>query len=459
MTYSEKRLPRHIYTVSKLTQELKLLIEEKYPIIWISGEISNLRIPGSGHAYFTLKDEKAQIAAIMFKGQLRLLKFVLEDGTNIVGMGRISVYEPRGSYQMILEYIEPHGLGALQIAYEQLKRKLEQEGLFDQDRKKPLPYLPSKIGIITSPTGAAVRDILNIINRRFPNMAVDIYGVRVQGEQAADEIVEALSTAKARGDADVLILARGGGSLEDLAAYNSEEVARAISKSTIPVVSAVGHETDYTIADFVADLRAPTPSAAAELVVPVKAELQARCAELRWRCFKALTLRLAHCRENLAAIHRHMSHPRRKVQELQMRNDDLTMRLQRAIRQFMERRRNQYDREHHYLLVQNPMGYIANCEASITILEYKLLNSIGNALKLKTENLKTLQSALHALNPEAVLQRGYSITRTLPQGSVVTEAQKTEVGQALEITLAKGALKVIVQKRAARSDFQAVPEE
>ena len=290
-----------IYSVTKLTQEIKFLLEERYEIVWITGEVSNLRIPSSGHAYFTLKDSKAQIAAVMFRGQLRQLKFDLDDGATIVAMARVSVYEPRGTYQIILEYIEPKGVGALQIAFQQLKHRLADEGLFEADHKKPLPFLPQKIGVITSASGAAVQDILKVIHRRFDTMAVDIYAVHVQGAQAAMEIARALETANRQNDADVLILARGGGSMEDLAAFNSETVARAIYTSDIPVVSAVGHETDFTIADFVADLRAPTPSAAAELVVPVKVEAIARCRELQGRCRQSILASIKYLASEIVA--------------------------------------------------------------------------------------------------------------------------------------------------------------
>ncbi|MGD2030429.1 MAG: exodeoxyribonuclease VII large subunit, partial [Desulfobacterales bacterium] len=238
---------RHIYTVSELTATIKVLLEDKYPFIWIYGEISNLRIPTSGHLYFTLKDKKAQINAVMFRGQIRNLKFMPENGMSVTGIGRVSVYELRGNYQIILEYIEPEGRGAIQLAFEQLKERLTTEGLFDEKHKKPLPFLPRKISIITSPTGAVVHDILKIINRRFPNIHIEIIPVKVQGDGSEMEIVSGLETINDRTDSDVVILARGGGSLEDLHAFNSEDVARAIFASKIPVISAIGHETDFSI--------------------------------------------------------------------------------------------------------------------------------------------------------------------------------------------------------------------
>ena len=261
----------HIATVTQLTHQIKTLLESTFPDIWVEGEISNLSIPQSGHAYFTLKDEHSQIRAVMFRSAQRFLKFTLQHGIQVICRGRISVYEPRGEYQLIIDYIEPKGVGALQLAFEQLKTRLEKEGLFDLDRKKALPILPRRIGIVTSPTGAAIRDMLRVIKRRHPKMQILIYPVPVQGAEAAPAIVEALRYFNSEGNVDVIIVGRGGGSLEDLWAFNEETVARSIHASAIPIISAVGHETDYTIADFVADLRAPTPSAAAEMVVESEA--------------------------------------------------------------------------------------------------------------------------------------------------------------------------------------------
>ena len=262
-----------IWTVSELTQKVKTRLEADFGEVWVEGEISNLRRPSSGHSYFTLKDDKSQIRAVIFRFMGRYLKFEPQDGMLVICRGKMSVYEPRGEYQLILDYMEPKGVGALQLAFEQLKEKLGKEGLFATDHKKPLPYLPRKIGIVTSSTGAAVRDILNVIGRRFPTMSILISPVKVQGEGSAPEIARAIDGLNLMDDIDVIIVARGGGSLEDLWSFNEECVARAIYRSSIPVVSAVGHEIDFTIADFVADLRAPTPSAAGELVVRDKGEL------------------------------------------------------------------------------------------------------------------------------------------------------------------------------------------
>ena len=327
MKLTNDSISQKIYTVSELNANIKALLEEQFPFVWICGEISNFRRPVSGHAYFTLKDDSSQMNAVMFRGQQKQLKFEPDAGMSVIGMGRISVYEPRGAYQIILEYMEPSGVGALQIAFEKLKTRLAQEGYFDESHKKPLPFLPQKIAIITSPTGAVVHDILKIINRRFPNVAIDIIPVKVQGEGAEDEIVTGLNLANARGDANVLIVARGGGSLEDLQAFNSERVATAIFNSQIPVVSAIGHETDFTIADFVADLRAPTPSAAAELVVPEKIALSRRCIEYSSVLKSNINNYIKNIRHKLDVIVNRLIDPRKSIQDLRLRIDDVTARL------------------------------------------------------------------------------------------------------------------------------------
>ena len=324
-------MPKHIYSVSELTSEIKALLEDNYPFVWIYGEISNFRKPSSGHFYFTLKDGNAQIPGVMFRGQQAGLKFVPEDGMEITGLGRITLYEPRGAYQIILEYMEPRGIGALQKAFEQLKKKLAAEGLFEKRHKKPVPFLPEKVALITSLTGAVLHDMLNILYRRFENVTVQILPVKVQGNDSAEQIVAALNLLNLRADADVAIVARGGGSLEDLQAYNTEAVARAIFRSKIPIISAVGHETDFTVADFVADLRAPTPSAAAELVVPVQRDLKARCMELSGALAMRVSRLIKSNRECVEQLQKRLVHPSRKIQDHRLRLDDLTGRLNRLM--------------------------------------------------------------------------------------------------------------------------------
>ncbi|HWM78482.1 MAG TPA: exodeoxyribonuclease VII large subunit, partial [Methylomirabilota bacterium] len=290
---------RRVYTVSELTAGIKGTLEGTFPAVWVEGEISNLRVPSSGHAYFTLKDEGAQLSAVLFRGRGRRVRFEPEDGMHVLAFGGLDVYAARGQYQLVVELMEPQGLGALQLAFEQLKRKLEAEGLFDEARKRPLPAFPRVIGIVTSPTGAAIRDMLNIIGRRFADLHILITPVRVQGDEAPGEIVQALLHLQEIANLDVIIVGRGGGSIEDLWAFNDERVARALAVCRVPVISAVGHETDFTIADFVADLRAPTPSGAAELVVREKLAVMETLADLYARLKQAMTAEMGARRERV----------------------------------------------------------------------------------------------------------------------------------------------------------------
>src|SRR5437667_148328 len=335
---------RKVWTVSELTARIRDLLARNFTDIWVTGEISNAREAQSGHFYFTLKDASAQIRCVCFKQQLRLLKFRPEGGLQVTVRGSLSVYEARGEYQIYVETIDPVGLGALQLAFEQLKKRLEAEGLFDSRRKKPLPLLPRRIGLITSPRGAAVRDVVRILLRRFPNVHLTLYPVRVQGEGAAAEIVEALRFFNRKKLVDVLILARGGGSLEDLWAFNEEIVARAIADSAIPLISGVGHETDFTIADFVADLRAPTPSAAAELVVQRKQDFVAELESHAHRMSQIIRLKLSEARQQLIklALHRVFQTLTAKVSERAQRVDDCVTALDRSLRRRLSEARHEY---------------------------------------------------------------------------------------------------------------------
>jgi exodeoxyribonuclease VII large subunit len=432
--------PKHIYTVSELTLELKALLEEKYPFIWVYGEISNFRKPASGHFYFTLKDKKAQISAVMFRGQQMGLKFVPENGMEITGMGRISLYESRGSYQIILEYVEPRGAGALQKAFEQLKLKLSNEGLFNSEHKKTVDFFPSKIAVITSPTGAVIHDMLKIAERRFDNTHMVIFPVNVQGNGAVDQIVEAIENVNKEKNIDVAILARGGGSIEDLQAFNSEKIARAIFASKVPVVSAVGHETDYTIADFVADLRAPTPSAAVELVIPVKRELKARCKEL----LRTLIIKMHKTTEN-HRLHFHqlngrLIHPRKRIQDHLFKIDDLYFRMIRLIEKNLKQHLERLSWKTEKLRSNNPAKSVEKYNIKIEQLKCDLQLYLKIYLNNKRARLRELTSGLSAMNPSAILARGYSITRVLPEKSIVRDADSVSPDQQLEITLEKGSL-------------------
>jgi exodeoxyribonuclease VII large subunit len=391
----------HILTVSQLTIQIKNLVEGNFPDIWVEGEISNLSIPQSGHAYFTLKDEQSQIRSVLFRSSQRFLKFTLQHGMQVICRGRVSVYEPRGEYQLIVDYIEPKGIGALQLAFEQLKTKLEKEGLFDLDHKRPLPLLPQKIGIITSPTGAAIRDILRVIKRRHPRMHILIYPVPVQGTEAAPGIVEAVQYFNQVQNVDVMIVGRGGGSLEDLWAFNEESVARAIYASKIPVISAVGHETDYTITDFVADLRAPTPSAAAEMVVKSEESLRESILSLESGLIKSIRQQIDLTRASLREFTRLLGDPRRLLEQYVQRVDELTGRLATGLRHHVRRDR---------------------------------------AL------LTALTSGLDHLNPLGILSRGYSVTRKLPEGVILKDASNVRPGDLLNTKLHNGEIVSRVEK-------------
>jgi len=399
----ELRTPR-IYSVSELTAELKALLENTFTGVWVEGEISNFKHHTSGHMYFTLKDDRGQLRAVMFRGSNRGLQFRPEDGLAVIVFGNVTIYEPRGEYQVYVEYMEPKGLGALQLAFEQLKTRLETEGLFDPARKRPIPLLPKKIGIVTSPSGAAIRDILQIIHRRFANVQVLIFPVRVQGEGAAAEIVEGVECLNKRGDLDVLIVARGGGSIEDLWAFNEEVVARAIYVSQTPVISAVGHETDFTIADFVADVRAPTPSAAAELVISRKAELSQRVDDLFSRLVSHMRYRAERSGERLRSLERHLR---------------LLSPLERVKRQ-RERLRD---------------GALA------------LQSSMSHRLALWRGDLRTAAARLDSLSPLAILARGYSVCRRLPDLSILTRAASVAEGGRVEVLLHQGGLICRVEER------------
>ncbi len=383
----------HIATVTQLTIQIKTLLEGTFSDIWVEGEISNLSIPQSGHAYFTLKDEQSQIRAVMFRSAQRFLKFTLQHGIQVICRGRISVYEPRGEYQLIIDYIEPKGVGALQLAFEQLKTRLEKEGLFDLDHKKALPILPQRIGIVTSPTGAAIRDMLRVIKRRHPKMHILIYPVPVQGTEAASAIVEALRYFNSERNVDVIIVGRGGGSLEDLWAFNEEPVARAIYESDIPVISAVGHETDYTIADFVADLRAPTPSAAAEVVVKSEAAFLENLFMLESSLRRSVRQMLERGRAVVREQMRLLGDPRRRLDQLSQRVDDL---LHRITLEF----------QHH--------------------------------LRRDRARLSTVSAGLDHLNPLSILSRGYSITKTYPAGVIIKDVNMVQTGDMISTRFHKG---------------------
>jgi len=432
--------PRALYTVSALTALLRLHIESAFSDIWVEGEVSNLRIPTSGHAYFTLKDANSQIRAVLFRSAGRALRFALQDGMHLVCRGRISVYEPRGDYQVIVEHAEPKGMGALQLAFEQLKQRLAAEGLFDQARKRPLPFLPSRIGVVTSPTGAAIRDIVQVARKRFPAIEIVLNPVAVQGDSAAGEIARAIAELNEFGGFDVLIVGRGGGSLEDLWPFNEEIVARAIAASRIPVVSAVGHEIDYTIADFVADVRAPTPSAAAELVVRDRQDLLSQAKSLRGRILQAVRADLRDRRARVEAERRGLLDPTALVARAIQRCDDLEMRLRLAQVNRLGGVRAAVEALRQDALLRSPMQRIQRGLTMLPHLRTRLHQRMRVALELWRRSLQEAVGAIHALSPLAILARGYSITRRWPDLTILRAASDAAPGEAVHVRLASGEL-------------------
>src|SRR5713226_2177088 len=403
--------PRALYTVSALTALLRLHIESAFPDVWVEGEVSNLRIPTSGHAYFTLKDATSQIRMVLFRSAGRALRFALEDGMHLVCRLLLEVYEPKGDYQVIVEYAEPKGVGALQLAFEQLKERLAAEGLFAEARKRSLPFLPRRIAVVTSPTGAAIRDIVQVAHKRDPGVTIVLDPVAVQGESAAGEIARAIEELNEMGGFDVLIVGRGGGSLEDLRPFNAEIVARAVAASRIPVVSAVGHEIDYTIADFVADVRAPTPSAAAELVVRDRLDLRKRVVGSGDRAVHAVRTVLRDLCARVEAERRGLLDPTALVARAMQRRDDLEMRLRLAQVNRLKDLRSAVEALRQDVLLRSPLQRIQRGLTLLPHLRIRLQQRMKVALELWRRSLEESIGTLHALSPLAILGRGYSITR------------------------------------------------
>jgi len=443
-----KRPQREIFSVSRLNREVRGLLEGNFPLVWVEAEISNLSRPASGHWYFTLKDPSAQIRCAMFRGKNTRLRFQPENGDQVLIRAQLSLYEARGDYQMIVEHMEEAGDGALRRAFEQLKQRLDDEGLFDEALKKPLPTVPAQIGVITSPSGAAIRDILQILERRFPAIPVVIYPVAVQGASAATEITTAIKTAAKRKECDVLIVARGGGSLEDLMAFNDEKVARAIHQCHIPVVSGVGHEIDFTIADFVADLRAPTPSGAAELVSPDRAEWQQRFTQLQSRLQAATQQQLSKGQQRLEWLSKRLQqqHPGQQLRQQAQRLDELEQRLQRNLQQGLQLRRNELAHVATRLQQHNPQHRIQQFTSTQQQLTARLQRAIQQQLQQRQQQLQGVTRALDAVSPLATLGRGFSITRNHPDGRVLRDAKDAAIGDTIETKLAQGRLLCAVTK-------------
>ena len=394
--FSKEKVEK-FFTVSQITRKIRASLEHNFSNISILGEISNVRTPGSGHVYLTLKDKSSQLQAVVFRNIANKIKFELKDGMEVISFGSVTVYEPRGQYQLIINKIEPKGIGALQLAFQQLKEKLEKEGLFDQAHKKPIPFIPQKIGIVTSPTGAAIKDILNIIDRRFANVEILLYPVKVQGEGAAQEIAEAITELNALTDIDVIIAGRGGGSLEDLWAFNEEVVARSIYNSRIPVISAVGHEIDITIADLVADKRALTPSEAGELVVPRKDLLLDMLEKLNTRLLQSLTGKLRLSKERLVRV------------------------------------ANSY-------AIKQPFDRLRRWQQRLDEFAQRLNINITHALNTEREKLSGIAGKLESLSPLNVLKRGYTITTRLEDNKSLREVEGLNKGNKIKTNFSKGSV-------------------
>ncbi len=441
---------KEILTVSQLNENIKYVLEETFGFVWVEGEVSNLHRPQSGHVYFTLKDDKSQIRAVYFRKygfpKNRTADFELEEGSSVLCRARLSVYPPRGDYQLIIESVEPRGVGALQKAFEQLKAKLAAEGLFDEQHKKELPFIPNRIGVITSPTGSVIRDILNVTKRRYPAADILIAPVKVQGNDAAAEIIQALANLHTYGAVDVIIIARGGGSLEDLAPFNEESLARKIFSSAIPIVSAIGHETDYTICDFVADLRAPTPSVAAELVVPQRLELLTKIINLKKRTIVGLGRLMTDRRKGLLGLEKRFKDPRRQVTDLQIHLDDLQQRMQRDMRHQRQYLGNKLQKLELSLKHSSPEKLIQETRTLLNNLQKDTQANFRNYWAVRHERLKKNAAVLNSLSPLAVLQRGYSITRKVPSGEIVRQAGILSINEEVNIQLAKGKIQARIEK-------------
>jgi len=435
----EPELP-HIYTVSSLTREIRGRLETHFPLVWVSGEVSNLRRPVSGHYYFTLKDAEAQLRVVLFKGNHLHLRHKPEEGAQILCRGRLTVYEARGEYQLIVDYLEPAGLGILAQAFEALKTRLAAEGLFDAAHKKPLPFLPRRLALITSPTGAVVRDFLRLLKRRFPQVQVFIYPVKVQGADAAGEIVQALEDLPRYPEVEVIVLARGGGSLEDLWPFNEEAVARAIYHCPLPVVSAVGHEVDFTIADFVADVRAPTPSAAVELVVPDQAELKRRLDRLAASLWRGWRRHLEGERRHLLAVTRRLPDLSRRLVDLRLRLDDRADTLTRRFRRQQAVRRQDLQVVRSRLLLLSPRRALSAWRQRLDQTTPRLILSWQKAQETRRRHLDYCHNHLKKLDPMAILQRGYAVATRWPEGDVIRDATLVTTGAKIKVKVAKGSL-------------------
>ena len=450
LRFEEPRGRRRIWAVRDLVSQVREMVEQEYGDIWVEGEISNFRPAPSGHVYFTLKDADAQLPIVLFRRQAMLLRFRPEDGLHVLVRGRVSVYEQRGQLQLVAETMEPVGAGSLQLAFEQLKERLKSEGLFDAERKKPLPMFPRTVGIVTSPTGAVIRDFLNIVSRRHSGLNVLLYPVSVQGESAPAEIEAALAGLNASHFVDLIVLARGGGSLEDLAAFNSERVARAIALSSLPVVSAVGHETDFTIADFAADLRAPTPSAAAELVTAAQFKIAEVLAALSHRLDRAAGYQLLRSRHRFAGVEisRAESRISSLLHRLAQRLDEAVLTLDSAMNAQLRTRRDRVAALAEAVLHRDPRPRLAHACEHLADFRARIERAVERMIESSGAKLNALDARLHALSPLAVLDRGYALVLS-SEGTLIRSAAQLSPGENVTTRLSEGSFTSRVETTAA----------
>jgi exodeoxyribonuclease VII large subunit len=447
--FTFKAAEGRVWIVRDLVAAVRTNVEREYSDIWVEGEISNFRAHDSGHLYFTLKDESSQIRAVMFRSQARLLRFRPEDGMHVVLRGRVTIYESRGELQLSAEYLEPKGAGALQVAFEQLKAKLEAERLFDAARKKPIPPLPRRIGVVTSPQAAALRDILNILRRRHHTANILIYPAQVQGETAPLEVTAGIKYFNRAKNVDVILVARGGGSAEDLAAFNHESLARTVAGSEIPIISAIGHETDFTIIDFVADLRAPTPSAAAELVIRSRQEIEEQAEGLRLRLARAIRYRLLMARQSLTEVAQHGAFARMMdgINQRQQRLDDLNFRLEKSQRKLMEQSLRRWERASAAVRHYDVRRVLAGIRRELSSQNAAMASAIKTNLLGNRARLEQLERELKALSPLAILDRGYALIFDA-SGDLVKNSSQVEEGDTVSARLAKGKIVARVQQKA-----------
>ena len=437
---TESRTLRDVYSVSRLNREARALLEGSFPLLWVEGEISNLSRPGSGHWYFTLKDEAAQVRCAMFRNRNMHIRFSPDNGMQILIRARISLYEARGEYQIIVEHMEEAGDGALRRAFDILKQRLQAEGLFNSEHKKALPSFPQQIGVITSPTGAAIRDILTTLKRRFPGIPVIVYPVAVQGAGSAEQIAKMIGIAAQRKECDVLILARGGGSLEDLWSFNEEVVARAIYNCPLPIVTGIGHEIDFTIADFVADQRAPTPTAAAELITPNQHELINHLQQQASRLQHQLQTRLQRAQEKLHWLSRHIQHPGRRVQDWSQRLDEAQIRLTNAMTHKLRHSLAHVAQLRTQLQVNNPIARLQSYQKQLGYLQQRVTTSMTHQLERRSRSLANLAHTLDTVSPLATLHRGYAIVTRTANNQILRSAKQARSGELIRARLSQGQL-------------------